>query len=297
MNDFVDTPELFIGTLSKVVSVNPDDDAFHFRTQDGSTGRMGNLNALPDVGEVILVRSNGWFPADPNAWTASYSVGVVRQIVDGERVLLDTPLGLRTVTNLGHLNLLSGNTVEYNDFEGVVRIISDQPIRPKRFEDETTSAKDYLVPAQDGPGLTFADFGGYRHVVQRAQELIDTQFRRRKYLDKIGARPLRGVLFSGPPGTGKTHLARIIAHEAEADFYLISGPSIVSKWLGETEDILRKIFEAARDSANGRAIIFFDEIDSIAERRSGDTHEASKRLVAQLLTLMDGFDDGGVGSS
>jgi len=130
-------------------------------------------------------------------------------------------------------------------------------------------------------------------VVKRVRELIETQFRSRKYLDEIGAHPLKGVLFSGPPGTGKTHLARIIAHVSKADFYLISGPSIVSKWVGDTEETLRKIFEAAIESKTGRAIIFFDEIDSIAERRTGESHEASKRLVAQLLTLMDGFEDKG----
>ncbi|MDJ0355667.1 ATP-binding protein [Paenarthrobacter sp. PH39-S1] len=101
------------------------------------------------------------------------------------------------------------------------------------------------------------------------------------------------MLFTGAPGTGKTHLARIIAQESKADFYLISGPSIVSKFVGDTENTLRRIFDAATNATSGRAIIFFDEIDSIAEKRTGESHEASKRLVAQLLTLMDGFDDKG----
>lgn len=98
-------------------------------------------------------------------------------------------------------------------------------------------------------------------------------------------------MFTGPPGTGKTHLARIIAHEAKAHFTLISGPEIVSKWVGDSEDILRRLFDAARSSTLGKAIIFFDEIDSIAERRTSESHESSKRVVAQLLTLMDGLDD------
>ncbi|MBK2942544.1 ATP-binding protein, partial [Klebsiella pneumoniae] len=119
--------------------------------------------------------------------------------------------------------------------------------------------------------------------------LIDTQMLRQDELRAIGARPVKGVLFTGPPGTGKTHLARIIAQESGADFYLVSGPTVVSKWVGDSEETLRRIFEAAAASSGGRAIVFFDEIDSSAERRAGDTHEASRRLVAQLLTLMDGF--------
>ena len=137
----------------------------------------------------------------------------------------------------------------------------------------------------------FEDFGGYPEVIARARELIETQLDRRASLEKIGARPVKGVLFTGPPGTGKTHLARIIAKVSQADFFLVSGPTVVSKWVGDSEDTLRKIFEAATDCE--RAIVFFDEIDSIAERRTGDSHEASKRLVAQLLTLLDGFDGRG----
>ena len=119
--------------------------------------------------------------------------------------------------------------------------------------------------------------------------MIETQFETRELLNEIGAQPVKGILFTGPPGTGKTYLAKIIAHVSNAEFYLVSGPSIVSKWVGDTEYTLRRIFESARKNESERAIIFFDEIDSIAERRSGDSHEASRRLVAQLLTLMDGF--------
>lgn len=103
----------------------------------------------------------------------------------------------------------------------------------------------------------------------------------------IGAKPVKGVLFTGAPGTGKTHLARIIADVSGAVFYQVSGPSIVSKWVGDSEETLRRLFEDA--AKRECAIIFFDEIDSIAARRSSDSNGESKRVVAQLLTLLDGF--------
>ena len=135
---------------------------------------------------------------------------------------------------------------------------------------------------------TFDDFGGFSSVVRRAHELIKLPLERHAELAKIGARAIKGVLFTGPPGTGKTMLARIIAAQADAAFYEISGPEIFSKWYGQSEELLRRIFDAA--AKEKRAIIFFDEIDSVAAQRADDAHEASRRVVAQLLTLMDGFD-------
>lgn len=134
---------------------------------------------------------------------------------------------------------------------------------------------------------TFDDFGGLQDVVKRARELIEVPLKHKDQLSRIGARPIKGVLFTGPPGTGKTMLARIIAGSAESEFYHISGPEIFSKWYGESEEILRKLFEVA--SSQRRAIVFFDEIDSVAAQRDDESHEASRRVVAQLLAAMDGF--------
>ena len=128
-------------------------------------------------------------------------------------------------------------------------------------------------------------------MIARAKELIETQLGNSAQMRAIGAKPIKGVIFTGAPGTGKTHLARIIANVADAQFYLVSGPTIVSKYVGDSEETLRMIFAAAQ--SDKRAIIFFDEIDSIASSRETDTNGVGKRLVAQLLTLMDGFESKG----
>lgn len=284
-----------IGRLLKVSSANPETGVVHARVQDGRTAWFPvATDALPDVGDVYLVDEDGDpQPAPSEIWPAANSVGVVRHVLSDGTAVIDTFLGVITLQNSLGDDLKVNNSVEYNDVEGVLRIVSETPIRSRDHSlDEAEILSEYLVRRSE-EGLRFEDFGGYPQVVSRARELIETQFNRRELLEQIGAKPVKGVLFTGPPGTGKTHLARIIAQESDADFFLVSGPSIVSKWVGDTESTLRRLFQAATASEKGRAIIFFDEIDSIAERRSASSHEASNRLVAQLLTLMDGFDDKG----
>ena len=230
-------------------------------------------------------------PAPSTLWVEPTAVGVVRRVEPDGSVLLDTGSRIIAVRNELAVLVAVDNTVEFNDGEGVVRVVSQTPIRSGDFGLDTADIRrEFLVPRTAG-GARFEDFGGFPDVVARARELIETQINQRDRLRSIGARPVKGVLFAGPPGTGKTHLARIIAQEADSEFFLVNGPSIVSKWVGDTESTLRRLFAAAGDSASGRSIIFFDEVDSLAERRTSASHEFSKRLVAQLLTLMDGFDD------
>lgn len=287
-----------MGNLVKATRVDADNYMLHYRMQDGQTGRVTGLANLEvvSVGDLLILGVNGWERAPDEIWNEQKLVAVVKSVIDdGDTLVVDTEMRLKSISNPMGVVVSPGNTVEYTDFDGVLRVISETPIRSNALGQETELEdirKEYLWDAKS-LGTGFSDFGGYPLVKERAQELIETQLERREKLEKIGARPVKGVLFTGPPGTGKTHLARIIARESDADFYLISGPSIVSKWVGSSEDNLRKIFEAAASSESGRAIIFFDEIDSIAERRGGDSHESSRKLVAQFLTLMDGFDDRG----
>jgi len=278
---------------AKVFSAAADGTIFA-RFPNGRVVRWINEDG-PEVklGDIVLINQNNcWLRAPLSAWPVSNSVGVVKHSLEDGTVIMQHEHGLLKIKNPDGVALSAKDTFEY-DLGGVVRKIDGtidqdsigfsgihkpQAVEAFRFE-----------PPDGGPG--FNDFGGYPEVVKRAKELISIQFERRKYLDQIGAKPIKGVLLTGPPGTGKTHLARIIAHEARAHFTLISGPSVISKWWGDSEDLLRRLFEAAQTSELGRAIIFFDEIDSIAAKRATDSRDPSVGMVAQLLTLMDGFDD------
>lgn len=284
-----------VGQLFKVLRVDHDEAVVHFQNQNGQVGRVSGLANIDNVqqGDVIIVGQNDWEFAPDDIWRETNQITAVRRILDDGAVLVDSGVGFQRVKNPRKVIVKPGNMVEYNDAQGVLEVVSERPIKSGIIGDDTENVESEYLRDNATEGPTFKDFGGYPDVVARAKELIETQLERREQLEKIGARPVKGVLFTGQPGTGKTHLARIIARESKADFYLISGPSIISKWLGDTEGTLRRIFEAATKSESGRAIIFFDEIDSIAEKRTGDSHEASKRLVAQLLTLMDGFDNKG----
>ena len=136
--------------------------------------------------------------------------------------------------------------------------------------------------------LSYEDVGGLGPQLQRIREIIELPLRHPLLFERLGIDPPKGVLLYGPPGTGKTLIARTIAQEASARFLSVSGPEIVHKFYGESEAHLRKIFaEAARQSPS---IIFLDEIDSIAPRRERVQGDVEKRIVAQLLALMDGLE-------
>ncbi|MBT1176571.1 ATP-binding protein [Bifidobacterium callimiconis] len=238
-----------------------------------------------DIGDVMLVGTDFYVKAPESAWPVKPRVGVVRRALD-DCVILETSDGLEILEGDYPQNIMPGNTVEFTDLFGIERVLWPTAIRPGE-SDHDDDIKQYRITPGDDPSLTFASFGGYEQVIVRAKELIETQLGNSEQMRAIGAKPIKGVIFTGAPGTGKTHLARIIANVADAQFYLVSGPTIVSKYVGDSEETLRMIFAAAQ--SDRRAIIFFDEIDSIAGSRESDTNGVGKRLVAQLLTLMDGF--------
>jgi len=136
--------------------------------------------------------------------------------------------------------------------------------------------------------VTYEDIGGLQEQIQRIREMIELPLRYPELFQKLGIEPPKGVLLYGPPGCGKTLLAKAVATEAEANFILINGPEIMNKYYGETEARLREIFKKAEEEAP--SIVFIDEIDAIAPKRSEVTGEVEKRVVAQLLALMDGLE-------
>ncbi|HIQ51152.1 MAG TPA: AAA family ATPase [Nautiliaceae bacterium] len=137
------------------------------------------------------------------------------------------------------------------------------------------------------PDVTYEDIGGLDEAIQKIREMVEIPLKYPQVFERLGIEPPKGVLLYGPPGTGKTLLAKAVANEAGAHFISINGPEIVSKYVGESEEKLRKIFEEAQK--NAPSIIFIDEIDAIAPKRDEVSGEVEKRLVAQLLTLMDGL--------
>ncbi len=139
--------------------------------------------------------------------------------------------------------------------------------------------------------VTYEDIGGLEEEIQRIREMIELPIRHPELFKRIGIDPPKGVLLHGPPGTGKTLLARAVAGETDAHFITISGPEIMSKFYGQSEENLRKVFEEAKE--NSPSIIFIDELDSIAPKRGEVTGEVERRVVAQLLSLLDGLEGRG----
>jgi transitional endoplasmic reticulum ATPase len=154
---------------------------------------------------------------------------------------------------------------------------------------ETAIRIDVRGSSSDGVGrVSYEDIGGLGSAIQRVREMIELPLRYPEIFGRLGIDPPKGVLLHGPPGCGKTLLARAVANETNASFFAISGPEIVSKYYGESEAKLRQLFEQAKKEAP--SIIFLDEIDSIAPKRENTTGEVEKRIVAQLLAIMDGLE-------
>jgi len=147
------------------------------------------------------------------------------------------------------------------------------------------------APGAEAPDVTYEDIGGLDDELEQVREMIELPMRHPELFETLGIEPPKGVLLHGPPGTGKTLMARAVANEIDAYFTDISGPEIMSKYYGESEEQLREVFEEAQE--NAPAIIFVDELDSIAPKRGETSGDVERRVVAQLLSLMDGLEERG----
>ncbi len=157
--------------------------------------------------------------------------------------------------------------------------------------DENTEVElraEFEEPHGGRAAVNYDDVGGMGDTIQQLREMVELPLRYPELFIRLGVDPPKGVLLHGPPGTGKTRLAQAVANESDASFFTINGPEIMGSGYGESEKRLREVFEEASRSAP--AIVFIDEVDSIAPKRDRVPGEAEKRLVAQLLTLMDGLE-------
>ena len=157
--------------------------------------------------------------------------------------------------------------------------------------DENTEVElraEFEDPRHGRAVVNYDDVGGIEDTIQQLREMVELPLRYPELFTRLGVDPPKGVLLHGPPGTGKTRLAQAVANESDAEFFTINGPEIMGSGYGDSEKALREVFEQASKSAP--AIVFIDEIDSIAPKRDRVSGEAEKRIVAQLLTLMDGLE-------
>jgi transitional endoplasmic reticulum ATPase len=193
-----------------------------------------------------------------------------RPVMEGQTVRVDvignpltlviakvTPKGIAVVTDETEIEL---KETPYREEEGKKKVVSD---------------------------VHYEDIGGLTRELEMVREMIELPLRHPELFERLGIEPPKGVLLYGPPGTGKTLIAKAVANEVDAHFVTLSGPEIMSKYYGESEGKLREVFEEAQEHAP--AIIFIDEIDSIAPKREDTKGEVERRVVAQLLSLMDGL--------
>ncbi|AJM91488.1 CDC48 family AAA ATPase [Nitrosopumilus piranensis] len=206
--------------------------------------------------------------------------------------------GLQEYMTYNYLNhvFTTGDTLSLNtQMGGRVQFIvtSTKPSKPVIVTESTAFKLGTMTKAVDAsvPRITYDELGGLKNEVQKIREMIELPMRHPELFDKIGVEAPKGVLLYGPPGTGKTLLAKAVAGETNAHFISLSGPEIMGKYYGESEEKIREIFKQAEE--NSPSIVFIDEIDSIAPKRDEVSGEVEKRIVSQLLTLMDGMKSRG----
>ncbi len=206
--------------------------------------------------------------------------------------------GLQEYMIYNYLNhvFTTGDSVSLNtQMGGRVQFVvtSTKPSKPVLVTENTVFKLGAMTKAVDSsvPRITYDELGGLKKEVQKIREMVELPMRHPELFDKIGVEAPKGVLLYGPPGTGKTLLAKAVAGETNAHFISLSGPEIMGKHYGESEERIREIFTQAEE--NAPSIIFIDEIDSIAPKRDEVSGELEKRIVSQLLTLMDGMKSRG----
>jgi len=225
------------------------------------------------------------------------------ETANAEQIILSptekiTAEGLQEYMIFNYLNhvFTTGDSISLNTQMGSrvqFVITSTKPSKPVIVTEKTVFKLGAMTKVVDAsvPRITYDELGGLKNEILKIREMVELPMRHPELFDKIGVEAPKGVLLYGPPGTGKTLLAKAVAGETNAHFISLSGPEIMSKYYGESEEKLREIFTQAEE--NSPSIIFIDEIDSIAPKRDEVSGEVEKRIVSQLLTLMDGIKSRG----
>src|SRR5947209_5944461 len=248
-------------------------------------------NVGVSLGDKVEVRKAEVLPAERITIAPIISEGHKISFGQGienfvKRGLLKRPLNKGDVVIVPGIALMGGALpfmVISTAPKGVVQIQDDTIIEMK---EEPVREGEVLTPT-----VTYEDIGGLKEELMKVREMIELPLKHAELFERLGIDPPKGVLLYGPPGTGKTLIAKAVANEAGANFYSIQGPEIMSKYYGQSEERLREKFEEAQK--NAPSVLFIDELDSIAPKREEVTGEVERRVVAQLLTLMDGLSGRG----
>ena len=266
-------------TVAKVLRGGPEDANRGIIRIDGSTRR----NAGVSLDERVAVKKI----AAKNAEKITFAPTEQLRLQGGEEYLRQVLEGRA---------LAKGDTITLNVMGNKIDLIvtSFAPSGDAVLMTSTTEVKVSDKPAAnkgDVPKVSYDDIGGLGDAVRKIREMVELPLRHPELFKRLGVEAPKGVLLHGPPGTGKTMLAKAVAGETSSNFISIGGPEIVSKFYGESEGKLREIFKDAEE--NAPSIIFIDEIDSIAPKRDEVNGEEERRIVAQLLSLMDGLNSRG----